>query len=882
MKNFIMTQAWLSRFMVISFFMITALLAVSSIYMKMNINAEKTAEEHRIMFQQLGESLAKASDYLTAEGRKYAVTGDRIHMENYWREIEQTRTRDYVIEKMHSANAPEDELALLEEAKKYSDELVETERRSMRLVLEAEHISEDMMPVSVASKKLESSDVLLSDKEKRAKAVEIMFDNKYDISKEHIMKPIAAFQQAMNSRLENELLNARQNLYRAFILQVVLACIIIAEILGLMRIFILYITRPIQHYTKKLEIFSFQQYFSLRAEGTKELCILADVFNALYLSFQEELKKRRETEKRMIIAKEDAEKANAAKSEFLANMSHEIRTPLNTIIGYHYMMEKQRLSAKVSAYAGNIGLAAQNLLDIVNEILDFSKIESGKIELEVTPFNFRKTLIDIYNMINVETEKKGIDFSLEIDESVPEIVLGDAFRLKRVALNLLANAVKFTEHGFIHFKVSSIVREKEEWVEMSIADSGIGIAEDAQTHLFEAFTQADISTSRRFGGTGLGLAISRQIAFLMNGYIKVISKLGAGSTFILTFPVQRAGKSVLQEKEAVPDIKFYNIKLLLVEDNTVNLYMTEEILVDFGFTVTIADSGRKAIELSAADKYDLILMDIRMPIMDGYETAECIQKSSKNIDTPIIALSADVFGDVQKKVFASGMAGYLEKPLQLDKLGRILSAVLKIPVTALPASVPITDVFFDPQSVIEKLSGKTSVYKKVLSLFYLQHQNDAEEIEKCILRGDRSRAFECLHELKGAAGNIGANGLYKAAADLYDMLKEERTEGTVNNFIGIFINSMEKIDKYLRRQAEEVSPIAALPNASAADTHKLLQMLQSGDFTAKESCRRMKAVLCGIFGKNFYTRLWQEVNIYDFPAAAVLLSNEMQNRKDEL
>lgn len=874
-RNFVMTQSKLRLFMAISFFMITALLAISSIYMKININAEKTAEEHRIMFQQLGESLAEASDYLTAEGRKYAVTGDRSHMENYWQEIEKTRTRDYVIEKMQEANAPENELLLLEEAKKYSDELVETERRSMRLVLESEHVPEELMPPPVATKKLTESDAALSDNAKKAKAVEIMFDDNYDTSKEHIMKPIAAFQQNMNNRLENELLHARQNLYHAFVLQVILACLIIAEILVLMRIFMLYITHPIQHYTKKLEGFSFQRHFSLKAEGTKELRILADTFNTLYISFQQELKRRQETEKRMVLAKEEAEKANAAKSEFLANMSHEIRTPLNTIIGYHYMLEQQHPTTKILTYTNNIGLAAKNLLAIVNEILDFSKIESGKIELESAPFSFRQVLKELYTMIDVEAKKKGLAFSLEIGESVPDIICGDAFRLKRVTLNLLSNAVKFTEKGFINLKVVGKLQKEQEWLEMSFTDSGIGIAKEAQTHLFEAFTQADISTSRRFGGTGLGLAISQQIALLMKGKIEVNSKPGHGSTFIFSFPVQRTDKTIVQEKTLSTNMNFHGMKLLLVEDNEVNLHMTEEILSGFGFSVTTANSGKKALVAAKKNKYALILMDIRMPIMDGYETAAHLQKDSQNTDTPIVALSADVLGDVQEKVLAAGMAGYLEKPLQLDKLLKILANVLKISIKNIQSPVPKSAAFFDPQSIIKKLKGKKATYIKILTLFYDNHIKDERKIQYYVHHKGYQKAANLLHELKGASGNIGANGLYTAILSYSAALDKVNAEKLGNDFSRTFNESMQAIQQYLTENVTKEPAAITPPHASKDDIRNFLLLLQSSDFTAKETCRKMQDSLRSFFGENFYKCLWQKINIYDFPAAAILLSKEI-------
>ncbi|WP_432718315.1 response regulator [Pectinatus frisingensis] len=274
-------------------------------------------------------------------------------------------------------------------------------------------------------------------------------------------------------------------------------------------------------------------------------------------------------------------------------------------------------------------------------------------------------------------------------------------------------------------------------------------------------------------------------------------------------------------------------------------------------------------------------MDIRMPIMDGYETTAHIRKNSQNTTTPIVALSADVLGNVQEKVLAAGMAAYLEKPLQLDKLGEILSGVLKIPINSEPSSVLPSLSFFAPQDIIKKLNGKTSSYQKILQLFYVNHRNDACTIEQYVLKQEYRKASNCLHELKGAAGNIGANGLYSAAMTLSNALKKDNKE-SIKNFLPIFQQTMQCIKRYLAisSNAAEKSPIFS-STTTDAELHELLTLLQNGDFSAKETCRRLQECLCALFGKVFYNRLWHEVNIYDFPAAAVLLSAAVQKTGKE-
>lgn len=877
-RKFVMTQAVLSRFMVASFLLITVLLAFSSIYMKKNIDAEKEAEERRIMFQEMGVSLAEASDYLTAEARKYAVTRDRVHMENYWNEIEKTRTRDMVIEKMQETQAPMRELVLLEEAKTYSDALVETERRSMRLVLEADGIKKSAMPEQVASKKLSEEDENLSPIEKREKAIQIMFDRDYDDSKTHIMQPIASFQEIMNARLEDELVHARKNLDHAFILQAVLACIIVAAILGLMRIFMLYITYPIQHYTEQLSKFSFQKKFSLFPEGTSELCILADTFNVLYTSFRAELEKRHKAEKRMRQAKEDAEKANAAKSEFLASMSHEIRTPLNTILGYHYLLCKKNIPPNLLDYIKNIGLAAKNLLEIVNEILDFSKSEAGKMELEERSLQVKSLVNEACIMVEAEAKKKNLQFFLTIDSHIPKVIIGDGFRLKKVMLNLLSNAVKFTEMGFVRLHVKKD-EEKQQldqsiWLQFIVEDSGIGISTEAEKHLFEPFSQADRSTSRRFGGTGLGLAISQQIANLMGGKLTVQSEEGRGSAFCFSVPFLIGTEIENRNEKVFPVRHFQGKSLLLVEDSVVNLRMTEEILSGLGFCVSAANNGTIAIKLARKKLYDLVLLDIRMPVMDGYDTAAHLQELPGYKKVPLVALSADVLGNVKEKVMQAGMFGYLEKPLQMEKLQNMLRQCLHIAVdgegiSMIPSNVAEARVYFNFKAALNILNGRAEVYDELLGLFEQQHKKDGQLFLQYLNSKNEEKVRELLHILKGAAGNIGAELLSQLAGQLLSAdITKMRAERMI--FLDALKNTMEEIIQY-RKENNFFNKNEGIVESAAGVVENLFLLLQQGDFRAKELCIEKKYILSIWLGEDFYEELWNMVVLYDFPAAATLL-----------
>ena len=390
---------------------------------------------------------------------------------------------------------------------------------------------------------------------------------------------------------------------------------------------------------------------------------------------------RRHTEDELRDAKEIAEFAAKVKSDFLANMSHEIRTPLNAVIGLADLLQETDLTEEQCSYLETIRSSGDSLLSVINDILDFSKVESGRIELELRPFNLKKCVEDSMNLMRPIASKKGLDLTYAINESAPEAVIGDSARLQQILANLISNAAKFTDNGAISVTISSEVLDGiRHGVHFKVEDTGIGIPEDKMGRLFQPFTQVDSSTTRRYGGTGLGLAITKKLVEMMGGKIWAESKLGKGSTFhfkivvdaspIMLVSSEKAKESLESDKEEDSN---HVLRILIAEDNVVNQMVILKMLNKLGYHADVASNGTEVLDFLELQPYDLILMDVQMPEMDGFEAARAIRKRLGPADQPkIVAITAYALKGDRERCIESGMDDYLSKPVKLEDLRKVL------------------------------------------------------------------------------------------------------------------------------------------------------------------------------------------------------------------
>lgn len=523
---------------------------------------------------------------------------------------------------------------------------------------------------------------------------------------------------------------------------------------------------------------------------------------------------RKKMEEELRSAKMKAEASSNTKELFLANMSHEIRTPLNAINGLTDLLYDLNPSKAQADYIKAIKTSSDNLLVIINDILDYSKVETGKMTMENIGFDIKKVISEQINAFKLKAMENSVDLRLVEDDRIADVVMGDPVRFSQILTNLIGNAIKFSPDGTVAVAYELLENNKEDQlIEFQVIDNGIGIDKENLQDIFKSFKQEDDSISRKFGGTGLGLAITQQLVELHDGKLKVESQKDFGSTFSFKLRLAKGKKSDLatEERLSPEDFAFDNLEILLAEDHEINQILATNLLQKFGATVDVAENGREALKKIQKKKYDVVLMDMQMPMMNGLSATKAI-RNKLMLDVPIVAVTANVMPAEKNRCFEVGMNGYVAKPYDPEVIFEAIAKVVdrkKIKMPALkkaeeklkknaPSSQTAKGKLYDLAN-LEKLSGGNSDFvKKMIQMFLDKIPVSVKELQDSYDKGDLKNVGNVAHRIRPTINSLRIEGTAQALRSIEENAKKGQNLDDLPSLLEEVKISIEEVSEQMK------------------------------------------------------------------------------------
>ena len=526
------------------------------------------------------------------------------------------------------------------------------------------------------------------------------------------------------------------------------------------------LNKPRQQYLTKLVIDANQSGKRAREWGfiLAITAVLASIFTFIYIT--KRFRRQQQLYEQLNESEKRAREAGIIKENFMANMSHEIRTPMNAILGFTNLLQKEPLNEKSEEFVRSIQNSGENLLEIINDILDFSKIEAGMMRIESNSFSLRELLHSVKTMFTAKIQAKDLSFKVNIENSIPELLTGDAVRLTQILVNLVNNAIKFTNSGGIEINVTADNKKEDTIViSFSVKDTGIGIASHKMDAIFERFQQADDDTTRKYGGTGLGLSIVKQLVELQNGTIHVVSVPDKGTEFVFSIPYAISKEFTNHDdlkSSSSGEINAANnrLKILVAEDNIMNQNLMRHLLSYWNFDFDIVNNGKEAIEALQQQDYRLLLMDIQMPLMDGYTTTMKIRSELK-MNIPIIAMTAHAMEGEREKCLSYGMNEYISKPIREKELFKIMNNFLKANggkavIKNESSHIPINDGLLLDLNYLNEISGGNTRFEiRMIEQFLQQVPAELESMKEAFDGSHFEELSHIAHNLKTSVSFMG-------------------------------------------------------------------------------------------------------------------------------